>query len=99
MLLRLVGKIRQLRHAGLHAEGHLVLADARGDFGVIDDIVLQPIELLHRIDDVALLPAVDALRVGEIQDRVAGAAEVDALEPARQKARVPLPGAMGCDWP
>ena len=85
--LRFVGEVAQGRHRGLHAEGHLVLGDARGDFGIIDDAVLQAIELLHRIDDVALPLGVDALRAGEVEDRIAGAAQVDALIARRQKAR------------
>ena len=36
--------------------------------------------------------ASDPRRVGQVQDRIAGAAQVDALESARQEAAVPLPG-------
>ncbi len=50
-------KSLQARHGGLHAEGHLILRDAGGDFGIIDDVVLQAIERWHGIDDIAL-PAV-----------------------------------------
>ena len=39
-LLRLVGEVHQVRHAGLHAEGHLVLRDARGDLRIVDDGLL-----------------------------------------------------------
>ena len=31
--------VHQLRHARLHAERHLVLADPRGDLGIVDDVV------------------------------------------------------------
>ena len=34
-LFRLFGNIHQIGHARLHAEGHLVLRYARGDFGIV----------------------------------------------------------------
>ena len=38
-VLRLAGKVHQLRHAGLHAKRQLVLGDARVDLRVGDPLV------------------------------------------------------------
>ena len=35
-VLRFLRKIRQLRHAGLHAIGHFILRDARGDLRIAE---------------------------------------------------------------
>ena len=43
-VLRLLADVRQFRHAGLHAEGHLILLDARVRFGIADLLVVQLIE-------------------------------------------------------
>src|SRR5207302_244872 len=50
----LAGDVHQPGHAGLHAEGHLVLGDARGDLGVVVNVLLHPVQGLHRLDHVAL---------------------------------------------
>ena len=52
-VLRLVGDVHQLRHARLHAEGQLVLGDARGDLRVLLDGVAHAVELVDRVDHVA----------------------------------------------
>ena len=41
-----LAKIAQLRHRRLHAEGHLVLGDARGNLGVVHDAVVHAVERL-----------------------------------------------------
>ena len=44
------GKIGQLRHGRLHAIRHLVLRDARQRFRIADGLMLQLVELAHRIE-------------------------------------------------
>ena len=88
---RLVRDVHQLRHARLHAKRHFVLADARGDFRIVDRLVVQPIERLHAVDHVALLLGRDSARAADVQHRIALAAKLDALKAAGQKAAVPLP--------
>ncbi len=50
----LVRQVDQLGHAGLHPEGGLVGGDPGGDLGVVDHLVLERIEPLDGVDDVAL---------------------------------------------
>ena len=88
-VLRLLRDVHQLRRAGLHAERHLERVDARGDFGIADCVEPHLVQLLDRIERVALQLVVDAARVREIQHRVAAAAELHALIDRRQKAAAP----------
>jgi hypothetical protein len=89
-MLRLVGRVHQLRHAGLHAEGHLVLSDAGGDLGMVDRLAMPAAQLLHRIDDVALLALVHARGRPDVQHGIALGMEGHALEAAGQEPAVPL---------
>ena len=59
-VLRLVGNIHQIGNAGLHSKGHLVLADPRGDFGIVRFASLDLIQSSDSVDDVALLLSVMA---------------------------------------
>ena len=53
--------------------------------------VLEAVEGLHRVDEIALRLRGDAGRDFEIKHGIAHAAEFDSLKAARQKTRVPLP--------
>ena len=88
---RLLGEVGGRGQARLHLESHLVLAEPRGHFGVVDSVGLALGELGHRIDHIPLLIAGDALGIAQVEDGVALGAELHALEAAGQKPTVPLP--------
>src|SRR5262249_8531291 len=73
---RLLGQVEQARDTRLHAEGQLVLLNARGDLRVVGDTFPQLIELLHRADDIALALPIDPPGPADIQHRVALGAEL-----------------------
>jgi hypothetical protein len=78
-----------MRNAGLHAEGHFVLADAGGDLRIADVIEGELVEVLDGIDDELALGAGDAMRVGEKVHRVALGTEFDALVDGGQEPAAP----------
>ena len=94
-VLRFVADIHQLGNARLHLEGHLVLADASGDFRIGRGGVAERVERLDRVDEITLPLGRDAVGTPHIKHGVAHAAELDALKTAGQKARVPLPRGDG----
>ena len=98
-VLGLLAGVHQIGNAGLHLEGHLVLRDPRGDFRIVHDGVVLGIDRVGRLHHVLLLVAGDAGRVAQVQHRVAAAAQGDALEPAGQKPRRPLPRRDGLVLP
>ena len=51
------------RH-GLHAERHLERVDPGGDFGVAGDVEPHLIQLLQRVQGIALQFTIDAARIG-----------------------------------
>ena len=89
-LLRLAGKIGQLRNAGLHAVGHLVLGDPRGDFRIAEFAQVELVQLGDVVEHAAAHVAAHAVGVREVQHRVAAAAEFYALELRRQEAAAPV---------
>ena len=89
------GNIDQLRHAHLHAEGHLVLRNARDNFRILHGGILQLIELLHSIHNIALAIGIHAIGAFHIENGIALPPQLHALKTAGQKARVPLPGGHG----
>ena len=89
--LRLAGQVGEFRHRALHLERHLVLRDARDDFGIAVLLELLAVELGQRVEEGAPLVARNAGRIGQIQDRVADRAELDPLVARRQEARAPEP--------
>ena len=89
-VLRLAGKIHQLRYARLHAKRQLVLGDARVDLRVGDPLVAQAIEFAERLDEAALLFAVHSGRGPDIVHRVALGEKLNTLVTARQKTGTPL---------
>ena len=53
-VLGLVADVHHARCALLHAEGHLVRADPRGDLGIADFLEPHAVERLNRVERVAL---------------------------------------------
>ena len=90
-LLRLVRHVHQSRNAGLHFESHFVLADASGDFRVVDFVVVQLVDFLDGIDDVALPIDCHTSRTIQIKDGIARRTKLHTLKATRQKTAVPLP--------
>ena len=87
--------VHQLRHAGLHLEGHFILRDACGDLGVVAEGGVLFVERIDRRHVRALSLARDAVWTGEIQNGIALRAELHALILRRQKAAAPLPRRNG----
>ena len=86
----LVAEVGKLRHAGLHAVGHLVLADTRGDLGVAG--ARQGL-LIEGADGIQHLPAEfarEAVGVAEVEHGVLGAAQLDALVARGEEAAAPI---------
>ena len=86
-------EIDELRRARLHATGHLVGGDAGVNLGIARGDGVLEIEIADGVDGLALARGGDALGVGEIEDRVAVAAERYALVRGREEARAPVDGA------
>ena len=89
-VLWLLGNVHQLRRARLHAVGHLEGTDAGLDLGIADFLQAHAVQASERIQRVALESAVDAGRIGQIQDRVAAGAELHSLVHGRQEAAAPV---------
>ena len=88
--LALAGEIGQLRNARLHFKRHLVLGDARRDFGVVLFFRKEAVETLDLLDDLSLRALADTVRIADVVHRVALRLELDSLEPAREHAAAPL---------
>ncbi len=54
----------------LHFEGHLALADARRDLWISAQGKVLLVEAVHRVEHVTAGGAVDARRIGKIEDGV-----------------------------
>ena len=65
--LGFLSDVHQLRHTGLHAEGHLVLRNARLGFRVTEFLKLLLIDLGYSVEHTATQIAVDAFGVFEVQ--------------------------------
>ena len=89
--LGLLGKVRQVRHRGLHLEGHLVLRDARLDLGIDALGAEHSIQPLHLIHHLPLRALAHARGIADVMHRVAFGLKLDALEFAREEPRRPLP--------
>ena len=86
---RLVGDVHQLRHARLHAEGQFVLRDARGDLGIVDDVVAHARSSAATASTTSpLLVRRHARRVADVVHRVAG--RVELARPDERLGRKPL---------
>ena len=88
--LGLVLEVEQVGHRGLHAEGHLVLRDARVDRRVAGFAEVGAVERLHVVEHRATRLAADAGGIIDVRDRVADAAEAHALMLAGQEAVGPV---------
>ena len=90
--LALAREVHEIGHAGLHAVGHLGLADAGGDLRVAGLGEIESIERVGALEQGLALLAGETLRVTEIKHGLAGATELDALVGARQEAAAPEAG-------
>jgi hypothetical protein len=88
-VLGLLGDVGQLRHAGLHAEGHLVLLNARVRFGIADFLVVDLVEGVEAFDGALAHAVGHAGRVVDEENGVAFAAEAHAGVLAGQIAAGP----------
>src|SRR5262245_56464775 len=89
-LARLAADVHQFGDAGLHPVGHLILADPRGDLGVAESAELKLIEIVNAVEQFPTSLAVDAGRVGDVEDRVARGAELHALMTTCQEPISPV---------
>jgi len=64
---RLRGNVHQLRHARLHAVGHLVLRDARRNLRVAELFAALLVERRHDIEHAPPNAPVDARRIGQVE--------------------------------
>ena len=88
-MLRFLRQVEQVRHARLHAEGHLVLRDARLDFRVAQDAVALVVKGGQFVELFAANFARDAFGVLQVEDALALIAELHPLEFGRQEAGAP----------
>jgi hypothetical protein len=88
-VLGLALQVHQLRHAGLHAESHFILRDARDRLGVAEARVIHRVQFAKPIEHRAAVVGGDAGRVLDVEHRVCAAAEGDAVVPRREEAALP----------
>ena len=84
--LRLAGEIHQLRRARLEPVRHLVALDPGGDLRIADRVEGERVEPVERVERGSLRFPVDPLGVGEIEDRIAGAAKGGAAVEGGEEA-------------
>ena len=89
--LGLFRQIGQFGYRGLHPERHFVLRDPCVDLGVLHPFEFVLVQFHQVLDERRTLFAVEALRVGDGQHRVAHGPQFDTLILARKKSRAPLP--------
>ncbi len=87
--LGFAGKIGELGHAGLHAESHFILADARGDFGITEVFEFGFVELGDVVEEATPDFAAHTVWIGKVQNGVTIAAELDTLIFAGEKSAPP----------
>ena len=81
--------IEEVRHTGLHTEGHFVLTDTGVNLGVPNRFLTHAVEGGEAVERIAAGGAIHARRVSEIENRIAFVTELYTLVLARQKARAP----------
>lgn len=86
------GQIDQFRCAELHPVGHFEAVDPGIDLGVSDDAEFVLVEFLEGVEGLALEVGADAGWVGEVEDRVAGLPERDALIDGGEEAAAEITG-------
>ena len=84
-----LGDVGQLRHRGLHAEGHLVGLHAGDGLGVADLLGPLLVEGGQVVQQGAALLAVDGGRVLQVEHGVGARTQADALVAGRQEAAAP----------
>ncbi len=88
-LFALLTEIDQFRTAGLHAVRHLVLRNARLNFGIAGLRQLHLVEISHQIESLALLLDGNSLGIGQVQNRIAGGTQRDSLKLGGEKSAGP----------
>ena len=76
-MLGLLAEVSQFRYARLHAEGHLILLDARMRFGVADGFVVEAVQLVDAVNGLLTKVVRHAGRIIDEEDRITLAAEGD----------------------
>ncbi len=89
--LRFLRDVGHFRHARLHAIGHLVLGDARFDFGVEFGGERQLVEGADLLEHGPPAALADAVGVGEVKNGVVARGETHALVPRVEEAVAPQP--------
>ena len=89
---RFVAHVGQIRHGGLHAEGHFILADACVDFRIDLQPLLLAVEGGQGIELVATHGFAETRRIGQVKHRIAAATECDPLMVRGQKTGTPEAG-------
>jgi len=74
-----VGDVGKFRYAGLHTVGHFVLRNAGGDFWIAIILMLHLVKAADVVEEFTPHGFTHSIGVGEIENRVAGGAELDAL--------------------
>ena len=88
-MLWLARQIHQGRDRGLHAIGHLVLGDPRGDLRIAKRFGAQAVDFLHGVEDVPAIAPVDSRRISQVEHGIAPGAEPDALISRGQETAAP----------
>ena len=89
------GKIGQLRHARLHPEGHLILRDTGLDLGIVKAVESQAVEPAEPIEHLPAIGSGDPRRIGQIEHRVARAAQRHPAVPGGEEPARPHPREEG----
>ena len=87
--LRLVGEVRHVRHARLHAEGHLVVVDPGRDLGVGSAGELMFVQLPEAVEHLASVLRRHAGRIVDVKNGIGTGAKPHGLMLGRQEARAP----------
>ena len=87
------GNIHQIGNRSLHAERHLILADACGNFRVTRCGQSAGIQLVDGLKNLGSVFASLPLRVGQKQHRVTRGSKLNSLVHTRQKPTAPQRGA------
>ena len=86
---RLIGEVGHLRHARLHAEGHLVVGDPRRDLGVRDAGKLVFVQLPQAVEQLPAILRRHARGIVDVEHGIATGTKPHRLMLGRQKARTP----------
>ena len=87
--LRFLGEVRQLRHRRLHAKRHFKLSDANQSLWIANLLVLNLVELSQRVKHTAANLGGNAIRIVDVQYRVAARAKRHTRVLRRQKTGAP----------